>query len=169
MSVEKHNNNFFLYALGSAFMLVSGAMLIASPSFEVAVGLIQPQTASVIESLDTIESVVVPSSISGTVVQLQEQIAEPLAEVSVVLFESAESGLFMATQSTQTNMDGEYEFVVDTATTYQIVVPWNDTFEIVLPEPHVDGFDVRQTSQEVAVLQGGRVQHIDFVAIPIVK
>lgn len=166
MSVEKHNNNFFLYALGSAFMLVSGAMLIASPSFDVAVNFNQSQTASAIES-QTNTQVFVPVTISGTVAELEQNLVSPVSGVSVLLFSVDSSGVSTATQAVQTNTQGQYVFSVPRSGSYRVVVPWVDDFEIILPEQNLEGFEVRQTSQEVFVRQGKDLAHIDFVGISL--
>lgn len=167
MSVEKHNNNFFLYALGSAFMLVSGAVLLASPDFDIAFKISQYQTASVVQSLESLEPTTTPGSISGAVVYMEEQTITPLANVPVVLFILDDSGVFVPIQTMQTNGAGQYNFVTNVPAIYRIAVPWGDTFQIILPQQSISGFDIRQTTQEISVDSGEDISDIDFVAILI--
>lgn len=160
MSVEKHNNNFFLYAIGSAFMLVSGAVLVSSSFFDVSFSA-ERQSASVVQyqSLTVQESV----TISGNISELRDTEVWNISGMEVLLFSGQTDEEFELDQKTYTNQAGDYQFSVDSSGDYRVVVPWTLDFEITLPQTSLSGFDARQTSQDVVVRQGKDVSGVDFI------
>lgn len=158
MSVEKHNNNFFLYALASAFLLVSGAMLISSPSFG---DVFSPEYTTA--SVGSVVSESDHMSIAGGVFLVEDTDVVPVRDIAISLFKVKSDGTVTKIDSTISKMDGSYIFESLVAGQYEIELEDTSSFEVMLPEVTVSGFEGARNVQQIFVRAGKSISGIDFV------
>lgn len=160
----KHNNNFFLYAIGSAFMLVSGAMLLSSPNFDVTLPVSHRASVSTaFEDVQVQEKIVSEGSIEGVVSYIENLQSMPVSNAEVILFSVQDNGVSsVVEQKTFTDENGVYIFQGLSAGMYAVSLT-PSSFDVVLPESSVDAFEESRAFFSVPLRFNEQKAGFDFV------
>lgn len=156
----KHENNFFLYAIGSAFLLVSAMTLISSASFERREALVA-NIVSVSAFVPEHKTIQTNGYFSGKIFQdnnkngfFEQDIDKPLFDREVFLWKQNEEGKEVFMKTSQTDAQGNYYFEVRTSGNYFIKIDQGEDESIVSPPPVLDGFSYSAHIKTVRVTAG---------------
>ena len=131
----KHENNFLLYSIASAFLIVSGMMLVSSSSHERSVNLL----ANVVTVTAIVpEKETYNYSISGSIDGLDKDSRQVL---KVSLWRESENGFMRQIDSIQLNSNTGflYSFEKLRAGLYAVKLETSDGVEVVEPKPFIQG------------------------------
>lgn len=156
----KHENNFFLYAIGSAFLLVSAMTLISSASLERREALVA-NIISVSAFVPEHKTIQTNGFFSGRVFQdnnengfFEQDIDKPLFDREVFLWKENEEGKEVFMKTSQTDVEGTYSFEVRTSGNYFIKIDQGEDESIVSPPPLLDGFSYSTHAKTAQVAPG---------------
>jgi hypothetical protein len=163
----KHENNFLLYSLGSAFLLVAGAMLLSIPPDS-------PKLVAQVSVASTVNetSFVVPTaSLSGKVYldtnndYILGEEDKGVSNIEIGLIKEGDD-IFDITQitSTLTDESGFYSFEEIPLGGYYLSVLSDGGFVVTAPEPRVQGFSDPVSSAFISLSGSGQYYGgMDFV------
>lgn len=158
----KHENNFLLYAIGSAFLLVSSIFIVDSHF-----NLVEQErlSAAVVRVTAVVpEHTKSESSISGFVRFVHEKGGvENISDVSVFLISQNEPNSQNIYQTTKTDMDGLYVFSNVPQGTYFIDIEKTEMDTFMQPNPFVSGFSDPAHTYFVSIDSNNQyVQNLNF-------
>jgi hypothetical protein len=132
----KHENNFLLYGIASAFLITSGMMLLSSASYERSMNLSANiiSVTAVVPEKETYK----PYSISGSISGLDENSRQV---VKVSLWRENGDGVMKQVNSSQLNsVTGfSYSFTNLRAGLYALKLETSDGVDIIEPQPFIQG------------------------------
>ncbi len=132
----KHENNFFMYAIASAFLMVSGMMLVSSASYERNLNL----SANIVSIVATVpeKETYKPYSISGSISGLDENSRQV---VRVSLWRESGDGSMKQIDSLQLNQTTGffYSFKELRAGLYALKLETSDGVDVLEPKSFIQG------------------------------
>lgn len=158
----KHENNFFLYIMGSAFLIMFGMVLVSEVSLERR----QTMIANAISSSFSFEKKekITKAYFVGKVFEdvnsnnlFDKEFDKPITGRQVSLWkqgELSESHDSSLVSKTFTNIDGDYLFSVEESGMFFIKISSEDGEEIISPKPIIEGFSYSEHARVVNIDSG---------------
>lgn len=132
----KHENNFLLYSIASAFLIVSGMMLVSSASHERSLNLLANvvTVTAVVPEKETYNKY----SISGSIDGLDQNSRQVM---TVSLWRESENGFMKQIESAQLNSVTGFLYSFENLRSglYAVKLETSDGVEVVEPKPFIQG------------------------------
>jgi len=159
----KHENNFLLYSLGSAFLLVATMMHLSfSGSSQI---LAQVGRVEVVQK-ETSDMILYPitevhfSELSGNV---SDENTGPVKGVQIYLFETKDFPQTQPVASLFTDELGNFVFERVPEGRYDIVIEAQENYSVISPNPFILGFENSRYGYQVTVEQGENKNNFKFI------
>ena len=141
----KHENNFFLYAIGSACLVIFGMVLVSSASFERKENLVANTIA--VSAIVEHKPLSTNNYFSGTVFQdtntdgfFEKGKDTIFSGRNVFLWKQNEEMEWVRIETAETDEFGKYSFKVSKEGVYSITIDQFENEKITNPPPSLDGF-----------------------------